>query len=91
MITSSQEYEQFLANIAEDTPSTIVMRLPTTEPVYEIDWNSRSVSAPPFIGVEGDHEAEIIYFEMDRYFDAFDLAETIGLIIFKNARQEQYY
>ena len=91
MITGSQEYEQFLANIAEGAPSVLTMRLPTTEPIYEIDWNSRKVSAPPFIGVEGDHEAEIIYFQMDRYYDAIDLAEAIGMITFKNAKNEEYY
>ena len=91
MITGSQEYEQFLANIAEGAPSVLTMRLPTTEPIYEIDWNSRKVSAPPFIGVEGDHEAEIIYFQMDRYYDAIDLAESIGMITFKNAKNEEYY
>lgn len=91
MITSSQEYQEFLARIAETAPSTMKMRIPTYEPVYEIDLNTRKITPPPFIGVEGDHEAEYIYFQVDRYFDGLDLSNAIGLIVFKNAKNEEYY
>ena len=91
MITSSQEYQEFLAGIAETAPSTMKMRIPTYEPVYEIDLNTRKITPPPFIGVEGDHEAEYIYFQVDRYFDGLDLSNAIGLIVFKNAKNEEYY
>ena len=91
MITSSQEYERFLANLSDTTPPSLKMRLPANEPIYEIDWNTRKINAPSFIGVQGDHEAEFIYFIMDRYFDAIDLSETIGLVTFRNAGGEEYY
>lgn len=91
MITSSQEYQEFLAGIAETAPSILKMRIPTYEPVYEIDMNTRKISPPPFVGVEGDHEAEYIFFQMDRYYDGLDLADAIGIIIFKNAKNEEYY
>lgn len=92
MITGSQEYEQFLANLANsEVPSILKMRIPTTEKVYKIDWNTRFIEAPSFIGVSGDHRAEYIFFEMDRFFDTMDLANTIGLIIFRNAHNEEYY
>ena len=91
MITSSQEYQEFLTSIAETAPSALKMRIPTYEPIYEIDLNSRKISAPPFIGVEGDHEAEYIFFQVDRYFDGLDLADAIGVVLFKNAKNEEYY
>ena len=91
MITSSQEYQEFLAGIAETAPSVLKMRIPTYEPVYEIDLNTRKISPPPFIGVEGDHEAEYVYFQVDRYFDGLDLSTAIGLVVFKNAKNEEYY
>ena len=91
MITSSQEYQEFLAGIAETAPSMMKMRIPTYEPIYEIDLNTRKITPPPFIGVEGDHEAEQIYFQVDRYFDGLDLSNAIGLIVFKNAKNEEYY
>lgn len=92
MITGSQEYEQFLVNLAKPgVPSVLKMRVPLTEKVYEINWNNRTVESPPFIGVSGDHQAEYIFFKMDRFFDTMDLANTIGLIIFRNAHNEEYY
>ena len=92
MITNSQEYELFLSNIAQDiTPSVLTMRVPTNESIYQIDWNTRKVEAPSFIGVTGDHVAEYIFFEMDRYYDMIDLADAIGLVLFKNANNEEYY
>ena len=72
MITDAREYEKFLSQISESTPEVLKLRLPTDEPIYEIDWNTREVQAPQFIGVEGDHEAETIYFKMARYYELMD-------------------
>lgn len=90
MITPSEEYERYLASIAEETPSVLKMRLPAGENIYQINLNTRKISPPPFIGVESDHKAEYIFFEMDRFFDLIDLSEAIGMIIFKNAKNEEY-
>ena len=93
MITGSQEYERFLVGLAkpDEAPTALNMRIPSDEKVYEIDWNTRTVQSPPFIGVSGDHRAEYIFFKMDRFFETIDLANTIGMIIFKNAHREEYY
>lgn len=92
MITGSEEYKLFLASIANSyTPPTMRMRVPTDEPVYKIDLNSRAVEAPEILGVEADHEADLIYFEMDRFFDSVDLSTCIGMVQFRNAKHEEYY
>lgn len=92
MITGSEEYKQFLASIANSyNPPTMRMRIPTEEPIYQINLNSRSVEAPSFVGVEADHESELIYFEMDRFFDSVDLSTCIGMVQFRNAKNEEYY
>lgn len=90
MITNSQEYELFLSNLTKDTPSILKMRIPTNEPIYQIDLNTRKISPPSFIGVNGDHVAEYIFFEMDRFYDLIDLSDAIGVVIFKNAKNEEY-
>lgn len=49
--------------------------LPLDEPVFEIDANTRKITVPnqfKTIGVEGDKSAEIIFFLIDRFFDAVD-------------------
>ena len=91
MITGSAEYKQYLANIANSyDPPNILIRIPVNEPIYQIDLNTRTVEVPKFLGVEADHDAEVIFFMMDRYYDNVDLADCIGVVQFKNARSEEY-
>ena len=94
MITESKEYEEFLASIVKNSsynPPNVITRIPTTEPIYQIDWDTRTIAGPEMIGVEADHEAEYVFFEMDRYYDQIDLAQCVGLVQFKNARREGWY
>ena len=72
-------------------PPNILIRIPADEPVYEINLDTRVVQAPKFLGVEADHEAEYIYFIMDRYYDQVDLSQCLCGIQFKNANNEEYF
>ena len=91
MITGSEEYKQYLATLADSyNPPNILIRVPAEEPIYKIDLNSRAVEAPKVLGVESDHEAELIYFMVDRYFDQMDLSQCICGIQFRNAQNEEY-
>lgn len=59
--------------------------LPRDEELFEIDANSRTIKVPTDfnkngIGVQGDHNAEVIYFSVDRYFDLADLYQKEILI-----------
>lgn len=91
MITDSREYELFLSNIAETAPSILKMRVPSDEKIYQINLNTRKVESPSFIGVNGDHSAEFIFFEMDRFYEMMDLADTIGIVLIRNANNEEFY
>lgn len=51
--------------------------LPLDEPHFIIDANTRAITVPSEfkkngIAVQGDDLAEVVYFEIDRYFDAVD-------------------
>lgn len=49
--------------------------LPLDEPVFEVDANTRKINVPSqfkTVGVEGDNTAEIVFFLIDRFFDAMD-------------------
>lgn len=53
--------------------------LPIDEEPFKIDVNARTITVPANfkkngICLEGDHFAEILHFEVDRYFDRTDLA-----------------
>jgi len=65
--------------------------------VFAIDANTRNISIPSSfarngVGVQGDEMAEILYFTIDRYFDAVDLANSNILIAIqweaRNAQRE---
>lgn len=92
MITGEQEYLQFLKNVQDGyNPPDIRIRLPQDEPIYEVDLNTRKINAPTFLGVEADHSAEIIFFSIDRYYDSMDLAQMVGMIQFRDAKNKEYY
>lgn len=91
MITGSEEYKQYLATLADSyNPPNVLIRIPAGEPVYKIDLNTRVAESPKFLGVEADHEAELLYFMVDRYYDQIDLSQCICGIQFRNAREEEY-
>ena len=75
-ISSLEEYFQNLEEIA--ACDTKFLRLPVDEELFEIDLNTRQITVPPSfakngIGVQGDEVAEIVYFKINRFFDAIDL------------------
>ena len=86
MITEPSEFRQRLQEIQNSVKITFA-HLPSNEPRFIIDANSREINIPfefSFLGVIGDHKAETIYFEIDRYFDDVDLSEHTCVIQFIN-------
>lgn len=63
--------------------------LPTTvqisekEHFYNIDLETRTIEAPKFLGAECDHESEILFFKVNRYYDGMDLSTTVCLISYE--------
>lgn len=88
MTTSREEYLLKAHLLTSGNPLRVALQMPENEPVYNIDLNSRIVQTPEFIGTTNDHNAEFIYFSMDRYYENMDMSTTVGLIqyINKNAK-----
>ena len=58
------------------------------EPVFPVDLNKRTIKVPSdfeTLAVVGDHEAEIVWFVLNRYFDGIDLKEKAWGVQFTNA------
>ena len=91
MITSPEEYSQ-LSYAANDPnlESITDFRIPTDEPVYQINLNTREVTIPEFLSVEQDHNAEVIWFKVDRFYDDYDLFGAACWIQYKNALKEEH-
>lgn len=71
------------------TPTNIAM-LSVKSPIYDVDLNTRKIDAPKFLGVQDDHQADRIYFKIDRFFDNMDLSSTIVLIHYRLPDKSEY-
>ena len=82
-ITTLEEYYNWLPELKRDSENkpTVFTKLPLDEAHFEINANTRAITIPNDfkkngIGVQGDDLAEVVYFIIDRYFDAVDLNNT---------------
>lgn len=71
-------------------------KLPLDEAHFVIDLNKREITVPDDfkkngVSVRGDEIAEIVYFEVDRYYDATDLNEQEIIIEWVNAKGQKGY
>lgn len=77
-ISTLEEYFLYLKELANH--DVYYTMLPIDEDTFDIDANTRKIAIPESfakngIGVQGDEIAEIVYFTIDRFFDATDLNE----------------
>lgn len=91
MIVSPKDYNNLLSKLINPNEYANFLRIPTNEPIYNIDLNERKINSPQFLSVEEDHNAEVIWFKTDRFYDNIDLADACCWIQYVNANNEQYY
>lgn len=86
MITEPSEFRQQLLDI-QNSVDVVYTTLPSDEPRFIINANTRTITIPPefqFLGVKNDHNAETVYFEIDRYFDDEDLSQHTCVVQFSD-------
>lgn len=95
-ISTLDEYFQHLNEISLKDPSLII--LPLDEEKFFIDGNSRKITISQAftkngVGVQGDHYAEYIYFEIDRYFENIDFGSPsiTAVVEFVDANQQKHF
>lgn len=76
-ITGLNDYFSYIGDLL-DIDMKFAM-LPVDENVFEIDADKRTITVPPAftangISVQSDEISEIVYFKVDRFYDATDLA-----------------
>lgn len=77
-ITTLEEYFLYLRDLALLDPYYTM--LPIDEETLDIDADTRKIAIPADfakngVGVQGDEIAEVLYFTIDRFFDATDLSD----------------
>ena len=93
-ITSLNEYFAHMESFVSDDKLKKYTILPLDEDTFEVDANARTIKVPDNfvkngISVKGDEVAEIVYFKIDRYYDATDLYMQDVLIQWKNANGDE--
>lgn len=58
----------------------VQVQLPVGEKLYPIDLNTRKIFGPEELSVKENHESDLVYFTVDRYYDNVDLAETVCVV-----------
>lgn len=79
-LTDNQSSLNQLFQIQTQVPPSPIRNLPTSATIYDIDLNTRTISAPKQLSVSRDHKSTVIYFRVNRYYDYMDLAETVCLV-----------
>ena len=59
--------------------------------LYEVDLNTRIIKGPEFLSVQDEHRAEIVYFELDRFYCSMDLTQTNCIIQYQTSDKKTYY
>lgn len=84
MITTPEQYQAHLHLIQNfNAPQYVILN--PNEKIYQVDLKTRTVEAPEFLSVQEDHGSEVIYFEVDRFYEFMDLAFTTCIIHYINA------
>ena len=85
-------YYALLKSISDKTVALEVQKNLLSVNLFRIDLNAREIIAPTgyldFIGVVGEHKAETITFQVDRYYEDVDLADMTIVIEYVNADGE---
>ena len=74
-----QDYLSHLYIIQSQNPPSFVL-FDEQKKIYDIDLSTRTIDAPKVLSVEHDHNAETIYFRVDRFHDYMDLSNTICVV-----------
>lgn len=91
-ITSLDEYFSYIVELNAISKRYTI--LPLDEEVFEIDANTRTITVPQSfqkngISVQGDEVGEIVYFRINRFYDAMDLALRNIYIEWKSAAKDE--
>ena len=85
VINSLASYYDYLDELVQACSPEFIRNLPSNEQLFQIETNTRKINAPSdlsaangnpkwIIGVKDDHQAEILWFSIDRFYDDVDLA-----------------
>lgn len=92
MVMAPEEYNNSKQLLRDPNEYLSMLRAPSVnEKIYQIDLNSRKIESPVSVAVDDDHNAKVIWFICDRFFDNIDLNNGTCWIQYINASGEMFY
>lgn len=91
MSTTNQSYIDALWEVQSAHPTLEhIPLIGKDEMILDVDLNSRTIKAPKFLSVQKDHQAETVYFRVDRYYEHQDLATKNCIIQYRTPDGKEY-
>lgn len=66
------------------------VELPNGDISYSIDLDTRKINSPQFLSVKKDHLSNVVYFNVDRFFDYMDLSTLSCVIIYQTPDKQTH-
>ena len=58
------------------------------EELFEIDLNTRMIKGPEWLSLKEDHESQLLYFSVDRFYDNIDLSNAVCVIQYETIHKD---
>ena len=70
-------------------PQQVIPNFPLAdEELFEIDLNTRIIKGPEWLSLKEDHESQLLYFSVDRFYDNIDLSNTVCVIQYETIHKD---
>lgn len=92
MITNPADYQQLLYQLEDENFPIKYPSLPSPEDeaLIEINLQTKKIeNTNNYVTIEGDHAAETLYFEVNRYHGLVDLSNMMCIVSYINADNEK--
>lgn len=91
IVTDVDKLSNILKEIQRNNPTSVATLIPETERIFEVDLSNRKIQTPEeIITVQHDHNAETIYFKINRFFDNTDLSKLVCVIEYITPAKESF-
>lgn len=85
------ELENLYSISSQNPPSMAELPNANENNTCFVNLKTRSIASPKFISVAKDHNAEVLYFVVDRFYDYMDLSTTTCLVQYSIKNNDYIY
>ena len=83
------DFKDVLYDLQSNSKELKTFGFPLSQKFFQINLNTRKIEAPENLSVRFDHNAETVFFVVDRYFDTVDLTKQNWIVQYQNANPDK--